>query len=164
MRCRSVEEVIYSQCTEVDNFCFQLLVLQFALLQFLPFKNSSIITPTSLFWTSQRFCNFITHIIYRLFYKWKQWKYFFSAWVYCSSCPSLMEANWYFNFHERKNVLCLKFESQNWQYELINCQSHNVHLRYGISLCMAFYVRIHCIVLMLHSYHMTILNHAGQYC
>jgi len=41
-------------------------------------------------------------------------------------------------FVKEKKFLCFEFESQNWQYELINCQSHNVHLRYGISLCMPF--------------------------
>jgi hypothetical protein len=63
--------------------------------------------------------------------------------VYCSSHLYLMEANCYFNFVKEQNVVCFKLQSQNWQYELINHQSHDVYWQNGASLCMAFYMRIH---------------------
>jgi hypothetical protein len=48
-----------------------------------------------------------------------------------------MEANCYFHFVNEQNVVRFKLQSQNWQYEPINSQSHDMHVKN--SVCMIVY-------------------------
>jgi hypothetical protein len=149
---------MYSQCTETDHFYFSysyynLLFFSFFLLRT---AQSSLLLnfPNKLI-----FLQF--HNTYHLLIILQMKTYLFECIV--ALAHPLWKQNGILIFVKEKKFLCFEFESQNWQYELIKCQSHNIHLRYGISLCMPFYMRIHCIVLTLHSVHVTILNDAGQY-